>query len=123
MNPQNKLFSAIRRAGEKLLAPKDIQNAVYSPNPAWYGDNSRIPIQSSRQANALAPTLLNQAKDCADLLNNTVTPTVFFERYDFLLSRLDLLTKCGRWVHFSGTSPNVAANELRSKETRILLWN
>lgn len=118
MNPQNKLFSAIRRAGEKLLAPKDIQNAVYSPNPAWYGDNSRIPIQSSRQANALAPTLLNQAKDCADLLNNTVTPTVFFERYDFLLSRLDLLTKCGRWVHFSGTSPNVAANELRSLEKR-----
>lgn len=110
------IFAAMR---EKLFPAQPDSQPTYIPHPQWYGTDTAISIQNAVQAQALAPQLLKQAQDSATLINETVSPRVLFERYDFLLSRLDLLSKCSRWVRFSGTQPQKEAQTLRTMEKRV----
>lgn len=109
------IFAAMR---EKLFPAQTDPQLTYIPHPQWYGSDMRTPIQNATQAQSLAPQFLRQAQDSATLLNETTSPRVFFERYDFLISRLDLLSKCSRWVRFSGTPPQLEAKSLRTIEKR-----
>ncbi len=118
MKASENFLSAIRKAGQKLLQSTSNPQRIYTPNPAWYGSDDSVFIPNAEQARAMAPSLLGQAQDSADLLNKTVSPSVFFERYDFLIGRMDLLAKCAIWVSFSGTPPKAVAKELRTIEKR-----
>lgn len=104
------------------LLQKKIDPEEYTPCTEGYETDPLI-IENKNQAIILAQQLLKQAQNSADLINTTVTPEVFFSRYDFLISRFDLLSRCARWVPFSGMSPAKSSKELRSLEKRTAVVN
>ena len=82
--------------------------------------------QSIRSAERMAPQWLRHAYESIDLVNSTMTPRVFFDRYDFLLETLQKLISTERIVEFDGEPPSVtyrrtANNQFRSEEiTRFI---
>lgn len=70
------------------------------------------------EAQFMAPQWLKIVKDCADLVNTTVNPKVFFARYDLMLENLSNLADIEKIVKFSGKKPSVQFRELVAQRER-----
>jgi len=73
---------------------------------------------NKQAAQMVAPQLLTQAQDSARLVNETVKPDVFFDRYDFLIGTLTRMAELERFGVFSGTPPHITLREVRCMEKR-----
>lgn len=89
----------------------------YRPKPAW--ELLNMPELNRKNAAILAPQMLKQAKETADILNNTANPETFFLRYDFLMGRLKIMDECQLYgVSFTGEAPGVTLARLSQKTFR-----
>lgn len=76
------------------------------------------------QAQALAPQWLKIANDCANLVNKTTNPEVFFNRYDTMLEMMDNLSGIERYVKFKGIKPHIQKQQLiedKEQQTTIFI--
>lgn len=111
-------------AGEELTSPslEPFEAAVpsddfYQPNPMWALVN--VSVANRKEAMVLAPQMLKQAKETADILNSTTNPETFFQRYDFLMGRLEILKECGQYgITFTGEDPSATLAQLSHKSFR-----
>lgn len=60
----------------------------------------------------MAPQWLKIANDCANLVNKTTNPEVFFYRYEMMLEMMDNLAGVERYVKFKGVSPHIQKQQL-----------
>lgn len=86
----------------------------YTP-PAGH-ETYNIAVDSKQNAEILAPQLLKQAKETADILNQTTNPDTFFSRYDFLIGRLKALCACEDYISFTGETPSVTLARVGTKD-------
>ena len=86
----------------------------YTP-PAGH-ETYHITVNSKQNAEILAPQLLKQAKETADILNQTTNPDTFFSRYDFLIGRLKTLCACEDYISFTGETPSVTLARVGTKD-------
>ena len=111
-------------AGEEPTSPslESFEAAVpsddfYQPNPMWALVN--VSVTNRKEAMVLAPQMLKQAKETADILNSTTNPETFFQRYDFLMGRLEILKECGQYgITFTGEDPSATLAQLSHKSFR-----
>lgn len=76
-----------------------------------------------KQAQALAPQWLKIANDCANLVNKTTNPEVFFNRYDIMLETMDNLSEIERYVKFKGIKPHIQKQQLlEDKEHQTMIF-
>lgn len=60
------------------------------------------------------------ADDCVNLINTTINPSVFFERYELLIEKLTILSKFEKYIKFDGIAPSVSlSNVIRQKDAAV----
>jgi hypothetical protein len=75
------------------------------------------------EAQIIAPQYLRIVQDCTNLVNNTLKPDVFFNRYDLMISCLVELEKMEKVMKFSGKKPSKYLKEvLTSRDKQIELF-
>lgn len=72
--------------------------------------------QLIRQAEQQAQRQLKIVYECQNLINTTVKPDVFFNRYDLIKEKADFLVKLSPYVKFKGTKPRTMVTTLKAKE-------
>ena len=70
---------------------------------------------TKHEAQVVAPNLLKAVRESVGLINTTVNPDVFFERYGFALCCLRELSKMERLISFTGQKPSAFLLEMRRK--------
>ena len=68
-----------------------------------------------QQAQFMAPQWLKIAEESVHLVNTTVSPQVFFKRYDLCIETFKKLVSIEKYMKFSGSKPHVFLNELIKK--------
>lgn len=111
--PEAASSPSVLESVDASAAPDDL----YQPNPMWELVN--IPVTNRKQAMTLAPQMLKQAKETAEILNGTANPETFFQRYDFLIGRLKIMKTCKQYgVTFTGEDPVITLAQLSRKSFR-----
>lgn len=111
------LFEGMRIGAEELVEDaKQAQIArqrAYALHPElrMLGKDTK----SRKRASVLAPQYLKITQDCAQLVNTTVKPKIFFERYDLMEDTLASLMLLEGLVSFSGEKPSKALRRIRAQ--------
>lgn len=79
-------------------------------------DGKIITVSNRNEAEFYGGQLLRILNDCANLVNTTKNPKVFFERYDLLIKSLENLSRLERFNCFSGPLPSHDLQETLSKK-------
>ena len=83
-------------------------------------DGVSVTVHNRKEAEFYVTGMLKIANDCANLVNTTKKPDVFFMRYNLLINKLENMTKLEPFKCFNGTSPSQnLANILNKKELTI----
>ena len=99
----------------KLLALQKIV-IVNSPNKLVMSEQ-----QLHKQAENIANNDLRIINDCTKLIDSTINPNVFFERYDLLIERLKHLVLFQPYLNFSGILPSIALNKVIAEKSSSTL--
>ncbi len=75
-----------------------------------------ITIHNRQEGEFYAAQMLKIVNDCANLINTTKNPKVFFERYDLLIEKLKQLSKLECLVHFRGNTPSKDLKQTLNKK-------
>lgn len=83
-------------------------------------DGVSVAVHNRKEAEFYVAGMLKIANDCANLVNTTKNPDVFFMRYNLLINKLENMAKLEPFKCFNGTSPSQnLANILNKKELTI----
>lgn len=83
-------------------------------------ENTIVVVHNRKEAEFYVAGMLKIANDCANLINTTKNPDVFFMRYNLLINKLENMAKLEPFKCFNGTSPSQnLANILNKKELTI----
>ena len=80
-------------------------------------ENTTVIVHNKKEAEFYASNMLRIATDCANLVNTTKKPDVFFIRYYLLLDKLKNLAKLEVFKCFRGTSPSENLTNTLNKKT------
>lgn len=83
---------------------------------------SSINIYNKQSAAIAAPQCLRIVKDCANLVNTTTSPEIFFKRYDLMIENLQNLVICGSYISFKGNPQNDLDNVIRKREFETITF-
>lgn len=111
-----RLFSGKSKVSGANVPDIQTEYRQYKPNPEWTMNEERI--QSKQQAAMIAPQVIKQFEESKKLVNTTATPSVFFQRYDFLIGRLEQMVDCSYYVRLSGDDPRDILNSVTDAENR-----
>lgn len=83
-------------------------------------DGVSVAVHNRKEAEFYVAGMLKIANDCANLVNTTKNPDVFFMRYNLLINKLENMAKLEPFKCFKGTPPSQnLANILSKKELTI----
>lgn len=83
-------------------------------------DGTQIQVHNKKEAEFYSADMLRIVNDCANLVNTTKNPHVFFSRYNLLIDKLENLSKLECFNCFTGTPPaQNLADILQKKELTI----
>ena len=83
-------------------------------------ENTIVVVHNRKEAEFYIAGMLKIANDCANLVNTTKNPDVFFMRYNLLINKLENMAKLEPFKCFKGTLPSQnLANILNKKELTI----
>ena len=83
-------------------------------------ENTTVIVHNKKEADFYASGMLKIANDCANLVNTTKKPDVFFMRYNLLINKLENMAKLEPFKCFNGAQPSQnLANILNKKELTI----
>ena len=83
-------------------------------------ENTIVVVHNRKEAEFYIAGMLKIANDCANLVNTTKDPDVFFMRYNLLINKLENMAKLEPFKCFKGTLPSQnLANILNKKELTI----
>lgn len=83
-------------------------------------ENTTVIVHNRKEAEFYVAGMLKIANDCANLVNTTKNPDVFFMRYNLLINKLENMAKLEPFKCFKGTPPSQnLANILSKKELTI----
>lgn len=83
-------------------------------------ENTIVTVHNKKEAEFYVAGMLKIANDCANLVNHTKNPDVFFMRYNLLINKLENMSKLEPFKCFSGSLPSQnLENILNKKETTI----
>nr|DAH43200.1 MAG TPA: hypothetical protein [Caudoviricetes sp.] len=80
--------------------------------------------REEREAKVMVPQWLKIVADCRDLINKTVEPDVFFQRYELLKETTAKLAGASKYYKFKGTQPSEVlkiAQEQEDAATRAFI--
>lgn len=77
---------------------------------------NNIVVSNKKDAEFYGAGMLKIANDCANLVNNTKNPNIFFERYNLLIEKLENLSKLEQFHCFSRKLPSVILKETLNKK-------
>ncbi len=77
---------------------------------------NNIIVSNKKEAEFYGAGMLKIANDCANLVNTTKNPRVFFERYNLLIEKLENLSKLEQFHCFSGNLPSITLKETLDKK-------
>lgn len=80
-------------------------------------DGQIVSVYNRKEAEFYGSQSLRIVNDCANLVNTTKNPKVFFERYNLLIKELENLSKLERFNCFSGSLPSHDLQETLSKKS------
>lgn len=69
-------------------------------------DGTQVQVCTKKEAEFYSAGMLKIANDCANIVNTTKNPEVFFDRYNLLINKLENLSKLERFKCFTGTPPS-----------------
>lgn len=75
-----------------------------------------IKINNKKEANFMAEQWFKIVVESANIVNTTTNPNVFFERYELLLEKLELLSSIEHMVKFKGKKPSQNLQEILTKK-------
>lgn len=90
-------------------------NLFVTPVNIQIDDNTIITVHNRNEAYFYSANMLRIASDCANLVNTTKNPRVFFERYNLLINKLENLSKLEKFNCFTGKSPSDNLREVLDK--------
>ena len=83
-------------------------------------EDTIVTFHNKKEAEFYVAGMLKIANDCANLVNTTKNPDVFFTRYNLLINKLENMAKLEPFKCFKGTPPSKnLANILDKKELTI----
>lgn len=83
-------------------------------------DGTSVTVHNKKEAEFYIAGMLKIANDCANLVNTTKNPDVFFMRYNLLINKLENMSKLEHFKCFKGTLPSInLENILNKKELTI----
>lgn len=87
-------------------------------------DRALVPVRNKKEAECYAKQFLKHCYESTNIVNHTNKPTVFFERYDFLISETRNLIQLERIISFSGPKPSRKLKELlnmKERQTNLMI--
>ena len=83
-------------------------------------DGNLIYIYNKKEAMFMAEQWIKIANDCANIVNTTKNPDVFFERFNLLIKEFENMSKIEKFGCFKGTLPSENLSKiLANKENSI----
>ncbi|MFL8712804.1 DUF4236 domain-containing protein [Clostridioides sp. GD02377] len=89
----------------------------YQETTSLSGSKKKNKGTSSSESNRQAQQLLKIINDCANIVNTTKDPKIFFQRYDMLLDKSYALVAIEDDLSFSGQSPSKMLDNIIAKKT------
>lgn len=80
------------------------------------GENTIVTVHNKKEAEFYSSGMLKIANDCANLINTTKNPDVFFMRYYLLIDKLENLSKIEIFNCFRGSLPSKNLQEILDKK-------
>jgi hypothetical protein len=77
-------------------------------------------ITADKYAAQMATQWLKIVNDCANLVNTTKKPDVFFKRYSLLYEKLNDLIKIERYVKFTGDKPSKILYDINYRRPKTI---
>mgnify|MGYP006939906693 CR=1 FL=1 len=95
-----------------------IFNFLYKPKSVNIKIDERtvITIHNKKEAEFYSASMLKIALDCANLVNTTKNPDVFFNRYNLLIEKMENLAKLEVFECFNGQPPSKNLEEILNKK-------
>ncbi len=88
---------------------------LVTPVNIQINENAFVTVHNKNEAYFYSSNMLRIASDCANLVNTTKNPKVFFERYNLLINKLENLSKLEKFNCFAGKSPSNNLKEVLNK--------
>lgn len=82
-------------------------------------DNKEFYITNKKEANLMAEQWIKVAQESANITNTTKVPKVFFERYDLMIQRMELLVKTETFLSYKNKPSDNLKEILEKKEITI----
>jgi len=79
-------------------------------------ESTIVTVHNKKEAEFYASGMLKIANDCANLVNTTKNPSVFFERYKLLIEKMEQLSKIECFGCFVGKLPSKNLQEILDKK-------
>ena len=79
-------------------------------------ENTYVTVYNRSEAEFYASGMLKIANDCANLVNTTKNPKVFFERYRLLIEKMEQLSKLECFGCFTGSRPSQNLQQISDKK-------
>ena len=83
-------------------------------------ESNVVTVHNRKEAEFYAAGMLKIAFDCANLINTTKNPKVFFERYNLLIEKFENLSKIERFGCFKGKLPSQNLKEILGKKENTI---
>lgn len=90
-------------------------NLFVTPINIQIDEHTIVTVHNKKEAEFYGENMLRIASDCANLVNTTKNPRVFFERYSLLIDKLENLSKLEKFNCFTGKLPSNNLKEILSK--------
>lgn len=82
--------------------------------------NKYFDVSNKKEAEFYANGMLKIVHDCANIINTTKNPSVFFERYNLLILKLENLAKLECFNLFNGTLPSQNLEDILNKKENTI---
>lgn len=79
-------------------------------------EHTIVTVHNKKEAEFYSAGMLKIASDCANLVNNTKNPEVFFNRYNLLVEKMENLSKLEIYGCFKGKLPSKNLAEILEKK-------
>ena len=83
-----------------------------------------VTVNNKNQAEMYAEQIIKHCEESTNLVNNTKSPRVFFERYSFLILETENLVQLKPFIKLNGTDPSqllINLNNSKEEETNLMI--
>lgn len=87
-----------------------------TPVDIMLDENTYVTVHNKKEAKFYAMGMLKIANDCANIVNTTKKPKIFFERYNLLIEKMEQLSKLEAFRCFNGKLPSKNLQEILDKK-------